>query len=227
MRSDWECLCLIIRQRFLMAVRVSSQSWQSVAFFVLVMVLFPIAIGNDLALLVRMAPAVLWVAVLLSLLLSLNQGFSEDYRDGTLENWMLAPYPLAWIVFAKVVADWLLAVVPLLLCLPVALLFFHLSVSVLTVLVITLLLGTWALYGIGSIFSALLVGFRQSSWLLALLLLPIAIPVLIFACSAATAANEGVSSIMQIAVLGIFALLSLLGSPFATAAALRVGLQQG
>jgi heme exporter protein B len=225
-RSDWECLRLVIRQRFLMAARVSSESWQSVAFFILVILLFPIALGNDSALLVRIAPGALWIAVLLSLLLSLNHGFSEDYRDGTLENWILAPYPLAWIVFGKVMADWFLAFVPLLLCLPAALLFFHLSVSVLTVLVITLLLGTSALYGIGSVFSGLVVGFRQSSWLLALLLLPICIPVLIFACSAATAANEGVSCVTQIAVLGIFTLLSLLGFPFATAAALRVGLQQ-
>jgi heme exporter protein B len=226
-QSDWQCLCLIVRQRFLMALRASSGFWQPLVFFILVMLLFPMAVGGDFTLLTQIAPGVLWVAVLLSLLLSLNNSFSEDQRDGTLESWMLAPYPLAWIMLAKMIADWLLTVVPLLLCLPIAILFFHLSVVVLEILAITLLLGTWALYSIGSIFSVLLVGFRQSSWLLALLLLPMTIPVLIFACSAAAAASEGISCVMQLAVLGIFALLCLLVCPFAIAAALRVGVQQG
>jgi heme exporter protein B len=227
MRSDWGCFLLVVRQRLLMACRASAQSWQPIAFFLLVIVLFPLAVGSDPALLTRIAPGVLWVAVLLSLLLSLSHSFEEDHRDGTLESWLLAPYPLAWVVFAKVIADWLLAFLPLLICLPIATLFFQLPVGVLGVLAVTLLLGTLALYGIGSVFSALIVGFRQSSWLLALLLLPIAIPVLIFACSAVMAASEGASTATPLAMLGIFALLCTLLFPFATAAALRVGVQQG
>jgi heme exporter protein B len=209
-----------MHQRLLLAVRSPTQLWQPLAFFVLVLLLFPLAVGSDPVLLKQLAPGALWVAVLLALLLSLTHSFSEDHRDGTLENWLLAPYPLAWIVSAKVLMDWLLAVVPLLLCLPVAALFFQLSLPMVWVLIETLILGTFAIFGIGSIFSALIVGFRQSSWLLALLLLPIAIPVLIFACSAASTTGNHA---MQLAVLGIFALLSLLICPLVTAAALRIG----
>lgn len=212
----------VMQQRLLLTVRSPAQLWQSLAFFILVLILFPLALGSDPILLKRVALGALWVAVLLALLLSLTHSFAEDYRDGTLENWLLAPYPLAFIVFAKVLADWLITMVPLLLCLPVAVLFFHLLFSQLGILVVSLLLGTFAIFGIGSIFSALIVGFRQSSWLLALLLLPIAVPVLIFACSAVSTAG---SHAMPLAVLGIFALLSLLVCPLVTAVSLRVGVQ--
>lgn len=226
MRSDWQCLVLIMRQRWLMATRATAQLWQPLVFFLLVMLLFPLAVGADSALLARIIPSIIWVAVLLSLLLSLQSSFGEDYRDGTLETWLLAPHPLSWIVLAKVAADWLLALLPLLLCLPIMALLFDLSLPVLKTLVLTLLLGTPVLYAIGSIFSALVVGFRQSSWLLALLLLPVAIPVLIMGCSAVQVVAEGASAAVQLAVMGILALLTVLLFPFATAAALRVGVQQ-
>jgi heme exporter protein B len=222
MRSDWQCVVAVMQQRLLMAVRNPAQLWQPLAFFVLVLLLFPLAVGSDPALLKQLAPGALWVAVLLALLLSLTHSFTEDYRDGTLETWLLAPYPLALIVFAKVLMDWLVAIVPLLLCLPIAALFFHLSLAQFSLLVASLLLGTFAIFGIGSIFSALIVGFRQSSWLLALLLLPIAIPILIFACSAVSVSG---GHVMPLAVLGIFALLSLLLCPLVTAASLRLGVQ--
>lgn len=226
MRSDWGCFCLVVRQRLLMAARHVEQLWQPLVFFMLVMLLFPLAMGTDPALLSRIIPGIVWVAVLLSLLLSLQASFSEDHRDGTLESWLSAPHPLAWIVLAKVCADWLLALLPLMVCLPIVALLFHLSFHIVLNLMITLLLGTPVLYGIGSIFSALLVGFRQSSWLLALLLLPVAIPVLIMGCSALQAVSEGSSCAVQLAVMGILALLVLLLFPFATASALRIGLQQ-
>jgi heme exporter protein B len=221
-RSDWECFLAVAYQRILMSIRNPGDLWQSFAFFTLVMLLFPLSLGSDQILLNKVAPSIMWVSILLALLFSLTDSFAEDYRDGTLEIWLSASYPLAWIVFAKVIADWLLAMLPLLLCLPLLLLFFQLPISLFKILVETLVLGTVTLYGIGSIFSALVVGFRQSSWLLALLLLPAAIPVLIFSCSAIQSASYPVT---QVAVLGIFALLSLLICPIVTAFALRVGVQ--
>ena len=211
----------------LLAGRSSTQAWQSLAFFFLVILLFPLGLGTHGDELTRIAPGVIWVAVLLAMLLSINRCFSNDYQDGTLESWLLSPYPFAWLVFAKVLSEWLISLAPLLLATPILALLFHLDTHQALILFATLLLGTPTLYAIGAIFSGLTVGFGHSNWLLALLMIPMSIPVFIFSCGICKTAMEHGDTLGQFAVLGILLILALALSPFVTAYALKISLHYG
>ncbi|WP_196906357.1 heme exporter protein CcmB [Candidatus Symbiopectobacterium sp. 'North America'] len=193
-------------------------------FFLIVIILFPLAIGPEPQLLLRIASGVVWVAALLASLLAMDRLFHDDYQDGSLEQLTLLPLPLPLVVLAKVAVHWMVSGLPLLLLSPLAALLFGLSFREWSVMALTLLLSTPTLSFLGAIGAGLTVGLRRSGVLLSLLVLPLTIPLLIFA----TAAIE--ASMMQLPVGGYLAILGafLAGSatlcPFATAAALRVGL---
>jgi heme exporter protein B len=194
-------------------------------FFVIVASLFPLGVGPDPKLLRTMAPGILWVAALLASMLSLGRLFAEDYADGSLEQLVLAPEPLALVVIGKVVAHWLVSGLPLVLISPVIALQFDLPRDAIVTLLQALLLGTPLLSLIGAIGAALTVGVRGGGVLISLLVLPLYVPVLIFGAGAVDASAIGMDASGHLSILGALLLLGMVLAPWATAAALRISLE--
>ncbi|WP_277755772.1 heme exporter protein CcmB [Rosenbergiella epipactidis] len=194
-------------------------------FFLIIVTLFPLGIGPESTLLARIAPGIVWVAALLASLLGLERMFRDDYLDGSLEQLLLLPTPLPMVVLAKVFAHWLTSGLPLIILSPLASLFLTLNFTGWWGLVLTLLLGTLTFSFLGAIGVALTVGLRRGGVLLSLLVLPLAIPILIFASSAVDAASQGLAISGYLAILAAMLVVSVVLAPFAIAAALRVSLQ--
>jgi heme exporter protein B len=184
-----------------------------------------LGIGPEPAVLSSIASGVLWVAALLAGMLSLTRLFAADFIDGSLEQMLLAPQPLALLVTAKILAHWIVCGLPVVLLAPIIGLQYALPHDVLLVLVFALLLGTPALSLIGAIGAALTLGVRGSGLLIALLVLPLYIPVLIFGAGAVAATQHGMSAQAHLSLLGACSLLSLVLAPLATAAALRISVE--
>ncbi|SER10118.1 heme exporter protein B [Rosenbergiella nectarea] len=194
-------------------------------FFLIIVTLFPLGIGPESALLARIAPGVVWVAALLASLLGLERMFREDFLDGSLEQLLLIPTPLPMVALVKVFAHWLTSGLPLIILSPLASLFLSLNFTGWWGLVLTLLLGTLTFSFLGAIGVALTVRLRRGGVLLSLLVLPLAIPILIFASSAVDAASQGLAISGYLAILAAMLVTSVVLAPFAIAAALRVSLQ--
>lgn len=197
---------------------------QPLLFALLVCTLFPLALGPEPALLARVAPAVIWVAVVLAGLLSLDTLFRSDLEDGSLEQFMLAPQSLSLLVAAKVLVHWSSTALPLLLVTPLLAVFLQLPDQLLPLLLGTLLLGTPLLSLVGAVVVALTVGMRRSGMLLALLALPLYVPILIFGAGSVVAAADGLPFAGALLLLGAGLTMSLVLAPLAAAAALRIAL---
>jgi heme exporter protein B len=223
--SMWEAVGGIVRRDLLLAMRGRSDAAMSVFFLVIVVSLFPLGVGPEPAVLRTIGPGVLWVAALLACLLSLARVFTADYVDGTLEQMVLVPKPLAILVVGKVFAHWVISGLPIVLLSPLLGLQFGLSGESLGVLVISLLLGTPTLSMIGAIGAALVLGVRGSGLLVALLVLPLYVPVLIFGAGAVTSSMAGIGGEANLSLLGACLVLALFLAPWATAAALRIALE--
>lgn len=218
----WRVFAAVIQRDVRLAFRRRADVLTTAFFFVIVVSLFPLGIGPEPALLRTLAPGVLWVAALLSSMLSLGRLFAQDHADGTLEQMLLSPDPLTVIVAAKVLAHWLSSGLPLVLLAPLLALQFDLAGDALGVLWISLLLGTPALSLIGSIGAALTLGLRGGGVLVALLVLPLYIPVLIFGAGAVGAQASGLGASAHLNLLaGVLVGAGVL-APWAAAAALRV-----
>ena len=215
---------LLLKREMRQSVRRWSDLISPLVFFVLVSSLFPLAISPAADVLRQVGPGVLWVAALLSMLLSMNRLFRDDFEDGSLEQLVLAPQPLVLLVLGKVLAHWLQMVLPLLLLTPVVAIAYDLPGEATRVLLLSLLLGTPALSLLGGITAALTVGLRQGAGVLAILLLPLSIPVLIFGSRATDLAVEGMDTTGPLMLLGAISILSASLAPFGIAAALRVSL---
>jgi len=213
----------VVRRDLLLAFRHRSEMINPLLFFVIVVSLFPLAIGPDVIFLQRIAPGVIWVGALLATLLSLDSLFRSDFEDGSLEQFLLSPQSLSVLVSAKVIAHWLVTGLPIILISPLLAMMLHLSGHVTGVLMITLLLGTPILSLIGAIGIALTVGLRQGGVLLALLILPLVMPVLIFGSGAVIAAGFAMPVGGELSWLGALLILALTLSPLTIAAALRIG----
>ena len=181
----------IVRRDLTIAMRRRSDVFTTLIFFAIVVSLFPLGIGPEPNTLRLIAPGIVWVGALLASMLALEQIFSADHRDGTLEQMLLTPQPVALLVAGKVLAHWLVSGVPLVLMAPLLGLQFDLSWEALQTLILSLLLGTPALSLIGAIGAALTLGLRSGGVLLALLVLPLYIPVLIFGAGAVEATVSG------------------------------------
>ena len=215
----------VVWRDLLLAWRRRSDVLATLFFFIIVVSLFPLGIGPEQQLLRTIAPGVVWVAALLASMLALGRTFGNDYQDGTLEQLMLTPQPLYLIVLAKVLAQWLVSGVPLVLVAPVLGLQFGLSQNTLAVMTVSLLLGTPVLSLIGSIGAALTLGLRSANVLVALLVLPLYIPVLIFGAGAIEATVSGAEAQPYLLLLGATLVLALTFAPWATAAALRISVE--
>jgi len=194
-------------------------------FFVIVVSLFPLGIGPESQLLRSIAPGVVWVAALLASMLSLSRVFENDYHDGTLEQMLMTPQPLFLVVLGKVLAQWLVSEVPLAVVAPLLGVQFDLEPRTLWILFISLLIGTPVLSLIGSIGAALTLGLRGGGVLIAVLILPLYVPVLIFGAGAVDASIIGGNIQSNILLLTAFFLLALVFAPWATSAALRISLE--
>ena len=211
-----------MKRDLLLALRRKSDITSTLFFFVVVVSLFPLAIGPELETLRMIAPGIVWVAALLASMLALDHMFSVDFMDGSLEQMLLTPQPLSVLVIAKIAAHWLITGLPLVLIAPVLGLQYDLSSEAIGVLLITLLVGTPALSLIGAIGAALTLGLRGGGVLVSLLVLPLTIPVLIFGAGAVEANVSGLGAEGHLSMLAAIFVLSLLLAPMATAAALRI-----
>jgi heme exporter protein B len=205
------------------AVRVGGGALIGVLFFVVVVTLTPFAVGPDLALLKRIGPAILWLGALLASLLALDRLFAADHEDGSLDLILTGRAPLELVIAAKGLAHWLTTAVPLIIAAPLIGLLLDIEAPAQSALVLTLLLGTPALTFIGMIGAAIAVTLRRGGLLLAIIVLPLTVPVLIFGVAAANAAVTGpVPFGTPFTVLCALTLASLAIGPFAAAAALRL-----
>ena len=218
-------LLAIIHRDLLLVARRKSEVLTALFFFVVVTSLFPLGIGADAALLRKIAPGVIWVAALLSTLLGLQRMFAADYADGALEQLVLAPQPLVFLVAGKIIAHWLVCGLPLVLLAPVIGIQFDLDASSLYVLMGTLLLGTPVLSLLGSIGAALTLGVRGGSVLMSLLILPLYIPVLIFGAGAVYANSVGLDTSGHFSLLGALLILALAFVPWVSAVAVKIAIE--
>jgi len=214
----------IIRRDLVLAFRRRAEMINPLLFFILVITLFPLGIGAQPNLLQSIAPGVIWVAALLAAMLSLDSLFRSDFDDGSLEQMLLSPHPASLLVLAKVIAHWLVTGLPLLLVAPLLAIFLGLPNHALGVLLLTLLLGTPVLSLIGGIGVALTVGLRRGGIILSVLVLPLYVPVLIFAGNAVQMAAGGLPVDAQISILIAILLLALVLAPWPTAAALKMSI---
>ena len=194
-------------------------------FFAIVITLFPLAISPEPTVLREIGPGVLWVAALLATLLALNTLFRSDFDDGSLEQLALSPHPLPLLVLGKILAHWLISGVPLVVLSPLLALTYNLSSNTLQVLALALLIGTPTLSLLGAVGAALTAGVRQAGGLLALLVLPLMLPVLVFGARATTLAATGQDPVGPLYLLAALAVLAITLGPFAIAAAVRVSLE--
>jgi heme exporter protein B len=216
---------LLIRDMRL-AVRLGGGAPIGVLFFLLVVTLMPFAIGADLALLQRIGPAVLWLGALLASLLALDRLFATDHEDGSLDLLLMSPLPLELAVAAKALAHWITTGLPLVIAAPVLALLLNLDPWPMAAVALTLLVGTPALTFIGIVGAALAVTLRRGGLIVAVLVLPLTVPVLIFGVAAANTAIVGpVPFGAPFTILCALTLMSAVVGPFAAAMALRHGME--
>ena len=214
----------VIKRDLLLAYSFRAELINPLAFFVMVITIFPLALGAEIALLKRIAPAIIWVAALLASLMSIENLFRADYDDGSLELMVMTPHPLSILVLAKVIGHWLVSSVPLLFIAPLMGMMLHMDTDIIGVLMLTLLLGTPVLSLIGGIAVALTLGLRKGGALLAILVLPLYVPILIFASSAIDAAMTGFPVSGHLSMMCAILFLALTLTPLPTAAALKMSL---
>jgi heme exporter protein B len=211
-----------IYRDLLLAMRRPADVLTALAFFIIVVSLFPLGVGPEPALLRTIAPGVIWVAALLASMLSLPRMFASDHVDGTLEQMLVSGAPLGAIVLGKTVAHWIVSGVPLVLISPVLAIQYDLALESLVVLALTLLIGTPVLSFIGSIGAALTLGLRGAGVLLSLLVLPLYVPVLILGTGAVDIAGAGMSAQAHFLLIGALLVVAAAFAPWAAAAALRI-----
>jgi heme exporter protein B len=215
-----------LRREWFLLVQSLEEVVNPLVFLFLAITLFALATGGGPDALRAHAPAIIWVLVLLANLLSLESLFRRDYEDGTLEQLILHAEPAFLPLLAKVLVHWAFSGLAMTLLAPVAALILYLPASALPTLLVSLLVGTPALSLIGSIGAALTVGLRRGGLLLALLVLPLYVPILIFGAGAVLEQMAGIETMAQIYWLGVITMASLTLAPFAVQAALKVSLEQ-
>jgi len=222
--SLYRAFSLLLWRDLLLAYRRRTEMINPLLFFVLVTALFPLGIGANPELLRTIAPGIIWVAALLAAILSLDSVFRSDFDDGSLEQFLISAQPLSVLVLAKVIAHWLITGLPLLIVAPLLGLLLDLPGPSIVTLMLTLLLGTPVLSMIGAIGVALTVGLRRGGIILSLLVLPLYIPVLIFAANAVETSGAGLPITAHLSLLSALLVLSVSLTPLATAAALKISL---
>jgi heme exporter protein B len=220
----WPAAKALMARDLLLLWRRRGDALQPALFALLVVVLFALALGGEAQALAKVASAVLWLAMLLAGLLSLDTLFRGDAEDGSLEQWMLAPVPLSWLVLVRTFMHWATTALPLLVATPFLGELLHLPHDQLPVLLAALALGTPLLSLLGAVVAALTVGMRRSGILVALLALPLYVPVLVFGAGSVSAAAQGLDPIGALLLLAAGLVVALVLAPLAAAAAIRIAL---
>lgn len=220
--SLWQGFTALLRRDLLIAFRQRSDLVNPLFFFIMVIALFPLGIGPEKNVLEKIAPGVIWIAALLSTLLSVDSLFRQDFEDGALELALLSPQPLFVLVLGKVVAHWLVSALPLILVSPILSVMLFMDADTVLATLYSLLLGTPVLSMISAIGAALTVGLRKGGVLIAIIALPLYVPVLIFGTGAVQAASMALPYGGQLAILATFLVLALALAPVAIAAGLRI-----
>ncbi|HOX70780.1 MAG TPA: heme exporter protein CcmB [Dokdonella sp.] len=214
----------LIRRDLVLTWRRRGDALNPAMFAMIVVVMFPLALGPEPNQLARIAAGILLVAILLAGMLALDNLFRSDHEDGTLEQLVLSPHPLSLLLASRIIVHWLTTALPLIVVAPLLAEMLHLPRSVLPVLLVALALATPLLSLLGAVCVALTVGMRRSGMLLALLVLPLYVPVLIFAAGACNAAQAGLPFLAPLLWLGAALALALVLAPMACAAALRISI---
>jgi heme exporter protein B len=220
--SYFNAFMLMLKRDLTIAMRHKDDVLNPLLFFIIVITLFPLGIGPEAQSLARIAPGVIWIAALLATLLSLDRLFKSDHNDGSLEQMLLSPYPTFLLVLGKITAHWLITGLPLIFIAPLLAVLLHLNEQSYIALLLTLLIGTPVLSLLGAVGVALTVGIKKGGVLLSLLVLPLYIPVLIFATSAIETASLDLPYSGQLAIIAALFFGSLTLAPFAVGAALKV-----
>ena len=215
----------LLKRDLKLAARHGLDSFMVVAFFVLVVTLFPLAVGPEQAILGRIGSGMIWVAALLSSMLSMDRLFQQDYEDGSLDLLVLSPSALELLVLAKTLAHWTSTGLPLIIVSPLLGILMNVSSAGYGTMIFSLALGTPILSLVGAIGAALSLGARRSGVLISLLILPLLIPVLVFGVSAVEAALTDLPTRSELMILGAMLLVALALVPYAAAAALRQALE--
>ena len=208
-----------------LALRNPSSFLNPLMFFVISISLFPIAISPEAQTLSSIAPGIIWVITMLSVLLSLNSLFHYDYDSGVLEQMVISHHSLPLIILAKTLAHWMLSGLPIIILSPFLGMALFINTEGIYILVLTLIIATPCLSLIGSIGASLVVGIKNSGMLLSLLILPLFIPILIFATSAVSQSKSNLPIDGQLYFLGFILILSLLITPFLSALSLKISLE--
>lgn len=216
---------VLVRREIRLAFRQGLDSLMALVFFVLAVILFPFGVGPETDLLARIAGGVIWVAALFAAMLALDRLFQADYEDGSLELLALGPLPLPFLALAKIAAHWLISGLPLILVAPLLALILALDGRAYGALMLSLALGTPALSLIGGVGAALILGARRGGVLLALLVLPLYVPILIFGVAAVDAAAFGFPVAPHLRMLAALLIIALVIAPWAAGAALRQALE--
>jgi heme exporter protein B len=222
--SAWKGFAWSIARDLRLAFRSRAELGVLILFYVIVVTLFPLAVGADIALLRALGPGVLWVAALLASLLSLPRIFAADFADGSLEQLALSTQPLPALISGKIAAHWISTGLPLVLVSPLLGAQFGLTAGEGWLLALGLLIGTPTLSLLGAIGAALTLGLRAGGGLLALLILPLYVPILIFGAGSIEAARAGLGASAQLSLLAAVLLAAVVGAPIAATAAVRIAL---
>jgi heme exporter protein B len=217
------CLALL-RRDFKLVWRRRGDALNPLLFAIIVVALFPLALGPETAMLARISSGTILVAVLLAMLLSLDALFRSDLEDGSLEQLVMSPHPLSLLLACKIFVHWITTALPLLVAAPLLAQLLHMPSGSLGILLASLALSTPLLSLIGSVCVALTVGMRRSGMLLSLLVLPLIVPVLIFGAGACDAAQMGLAYTAPLLWLGAWLVVALVLAPLAAAAALKISL---
>lgn len=223
--SELAAFALVVRRDLTLAVRRPNQWIQPLAFFAVVTLLFPLGYTPELAKLRLIAPGVLWVSALLAAMLSLETLFRDDAEDGTLEQLVLSGQPLAWLVLAKTWVHWVITGLPLTLMAPWLGMALGVPLAAMPGILSSLALGTACLSLLGAMGAGLTLGLRRGGVLLSLLVLPLAVPVLVFGARATELAILGESLTGALSLLGALVVFGITLAPLAAAAAVRIGVE--
>ena len=214
-----------LRRDLRIAIRNPSSVINPLLFFVISISLFPLAISPESSTLSQIAAGIIWVASMLSVLLSLNTLFHNDFENGVLEQMAVSHYSLPLLILSKIISHWILTGIPIILLSPLLSVILFLDSESIFILMLTLLLATPSLSLIGSIGASLIVGIKNSGMLLSLLILPLYIPILIFAASAVSQAQFGLNIDLQMSLLAAILVISLMTAPYVSAISLKISLE--
>ncbi len=218
-------LVALIGRDLKLAFRRGGETLMPLFFLFAVIILVPLGVGPEPNLLASLAPGMIWIAALLSALLALDGLFRSDYEDGSLEQWLLSPWPLAVLAATRLFSHWIITGIPVIIVSPLAAQMLYLPAEALPVLVLSLLLGTPILSLLGGLAASLTLGTNRGSVMLSILVFPLFVPVLIFATGAVSAAADGMDPGADLGLLSALLVLALTLVPIGTAAALRLNLE--